>query len=67
LKIDPPQANRLRQAAVKENLSSYAQEFILVIAGMLSVITQKYNGDMNKSQSVLNPLKMWFNQDKEAT
>ena len=41
LKIDPPQANRLRQAAVKKNLSSYAQEFILVIAGMLSVITQK--------------------------
>ena len=29
-KVDPPQANRLRQAAVKKNLSSYAQEFILV-------------------------------------
>jgi hypothetical protein len=39
--VDPPQANRLRQAAVKETLSSYAQEFVLVIAGMLSVITQK--------------------------
>jgi hypothetical protein len=65
-KVDPPQANRLRQAAVKENLSSYAQEFVLVIAGMLSVITQKYNGDMNKSQSVSNALKMWFRQDKEA-
>jgi hypothetical protein len=44
LKIDPPQANRLRQAAVKENLSSYAQEFILVLAGMLSVITQNTTG-----------------------
>jgi hypothetical protein len=65
-KVDPPQANRLRQAAVKENLSSYAQEFVLVIAGMLSVITQKHNGDMNKLLSVSNALESWFKQGKEA-
>ena len=57
LMIDPAQANRIRQAVVQENMSSYARCFVLVIAGMLAVISQKYNGNINNSQSVSHAVK----------
>lgn len=66
MKVDMAQADYMRTVAVKGNPDLQFMFFVLICGGMLSEITQRYNGSLGSLDSVINALNSWTQEGRTA-